>query len=118
MGKGSEETFYQRCADGKCVNCSPTGEATAAHHHTSVQYQEKTAGQPGAVIPMRMFDLATPLLGRFLGDTESHVHAKSYPGVRMSPVTVCPGIGQWMTNRVHLHREGCAAACTLQVKVH
>lgn len=67
---------------------------------------------------MRMFNLATPLLVRFLGDMESHVHEESYPEVRMSPVTVCPGIGQWMTSRVHLHWEGCAVALTLQVKVH
>lgn len=33
-------------------------------------------------------------------------------------VTVCPGVGQWVTSRVHLHRESCTAALTLQIKEH
>lgn len=58
------------------------GEATAAHHH--LPYQRKAAGNLRRDSdPRRMGSLAAPLLDRFLGDMDLHVHTKSYLGVRM-----------------------------------
>lgn len=82
MGKVSEETFYQR------MSTSPTGEATAAHHHTSVQYQGKTAGQPGAAI-LREGSTLQPHFWLGSWETWSHMSMQSPTRESECPQPLC-----------------------------